>query len=81
MMTSPLVFKHAVELMDADDWLQTIERKFEIAHCEGRDKVLYASHNYRARRRTGGLLSLLLMRILNLSHGRSFVVAFVLIMF
>lgn len=30
--------------MDADDWLQTIESKLEIAHCEGRDRVLYAAH-------------------------------------
>jgi hypothetical protein len=44
MMTQPPVFKHVVEPMDVDDWLQTIESKLEIAHCEGRDKVLYASH-------------------------------------
>jgi hypothetical protein len=30
--------------MDADDWLQTIGDKLEIAHCEGHDKVLYAAH-------------------------------------
>jgi hypothetical protein len=44
MMTQPPIFKHAVEPMDADDWLQTIGDKLEIAHCEGHDKVLYAAH-------------------------------------
>jgi hypothetical protein len=44
MMTQPPIFKHAVEPMDADDWLQAIESKLEIAHCVGRDRVLYAAH-------------------------------------
>lgn len=43
-MTQPPIFRHAIEPMDADDWLQTIESKLEIAPCEGRDRVLYAAH-------------------------------------
>jgi len=43
MMTQPPIFKHAVEPMDADDWLQTIESKLEIAHCVGHDRVLYVA--------------------------------------
>jgi len=43
-MTQPPIFKHAVEPMDADDWLQTIESKLEIAHYVGHDRVLYVAH-------------------------------------
>ncbi|XP_066398383.1 uncharacterized protein [Miscanthus floridulus] len=35
--------------MDADDWLQTIESKLEIAHCVGHDRVLYAAHQLQGR--------------------------------
>jgi hypothetical protein len=30
--------------MEADDWLKTIEGKLQIAQCNGREKVLLASH-------------------------------------
>ncbi|WVZ59693.1 hypothetical protein U9M48_009803 [Paspalum notatum var. saurae] len=44
MFTKPPSFTHAVEPMEADDWLQTIESKLDIAHCEGHDRVLFAAH-------------------------------------
>lgn len=49
MMTQPPIFKHAVEPMDAEDWLQIIESKLEIAYCEGRDRVLYAAHQLQGK--------------------------------
>jgi hypothetical protein len=33
-----------VELMDADDWLKTVEKKLQIVQCNNREKVLLASH-------------------------------------
>jgi hypothetical protein len=30
--------------MDADDWLKTIEKKLQVAQCNNREKVLFASH-------------------------------------
>ena len=31
--THPLVFSKAEEPLEADDWLRTIEQKFELIHC------------------------------------------------
>jgi hypothetical protein len=33
-----------VELMDADDWLKSIEKKLQVVHCNNHKKVLLASH-------------------------------------
>jgi hypothetical protein len=33
-----------VELIDADDWLKSIEKKLQVVQCNNRDKVLLASH-------------------------------------
>jgi PHD/YefM family antitoxin component YafN of YafNO toxin-antitoxin module len=30
--------------MDADDWFKTIEKKLQVAQCNNREKVLFASH-------------------------------------
>lgn len=43
MLTQPLVLTYAVELMDADDWLDTIEIKIDIAKCDDFQKVLYTA--------------------------------------
>ncbi|XP_062213696.1 uncharacterized protein LOC133914655 [Phragmites australis] len=40
----PPTLSQAVEPMEADDWLKTIESKLQIARCIGREKVLFASH-------------------------------------
>jgi hypothetical protein len=42
--TKPLVFSYAVELMDADDWLKSVEKKLQVVQCNNREKVLLASH-------------------------------------
>ena len=39
----PPVFKHSTDPLQADDWLRAIERQLEIAQCDDREKVLYAS--------------------------------------
>jgi hypothetical protein len=37
-------FSQAVDPMEADDWLRTIEKKLEIARTEDADKVPFATH-------------------------------------
>jgi hypothetical protein len=37
-------FSHAVEPMDADDWLKSMEKKLQVVRCNNREKVLLASH-------------------------------------
>ena len=39
----PPVFKHSADPLQADDWLRAIERQLEIAQCDDKEKVLYAS--------------------------------------
>jgi hypothetical protein len=33
-----------VELMDADDWLKSVEKKLQVVQCNNRENVLLASH-------------------------------------
>jgi hypothetical protein len=33
-----------VELMDANDWLKSMEKKFQVVQCNNSEKVLLASH-------------------------------------
>ena len=42
--TKPPSFSQVVYPLEADDWLQTIERKLEIARTEEDDKVPSATH-------------------------------------
>jgi hypothetical protein len=42
--TKPPTFSHAVEPMDANDWLKSIEKKFQVVQCNNREKMLLASH-------------------------------------
>ena len=42
--TKPPNFGQAVDLIEADDWLRTMEKKLEIARCEDSDKVPFATH-------------------------------------
>jgi hypothetical protein len=39
----PPVFKHSADPLQADDWLRAVERQLEIAQCDDREKVLYAT--------------------------------------
>ena len=42
--TKPPSFNQAVDPMEADDWLRTMEKKLEIARCDESDKVPFATH-------------------------------------
>jgi hypothetical protein len=42
--TKPPTFSHAMEPMDADDWLKSIAKKLQVVLCNSREKVLLASH-------------------------------------
>jgi hypothetical protein len=42
--TKPPSFSHAVEPMDADDWLKSVEKELQVVQCNNREKVLLASH-------------------------------------
>jgi hypothetical protein len=42
--TKPSTFPHATETMDADDWLNYIEKKLQVEQCNNREKVLLAYH-------------------------------------
>jgi hypothetical protein len=37
-------FSHAVEPMNADNWLKFVEKKLQVVQCNNREKVLLASH-------------------------------------
>ena len=39
----PPVFKYSTNPLQARDWLRAIERQLEIAQCDDKEKVLYAS--------------------------------------
>jgi hypothetical protein len=41
MRGHPPVFAHSSDLMDAEDWLRTVERELHTAQCDDREKVLY----------------------------------------
>jgi hypothetical protein len=42
--TTPPTFSHAVELMDVDDWLKSVEKKLQVVQCNNHEKVLLASN-------------------------------------
>jgi hypothetical protein len=42
--TKPSTFSQAMEPMNADDWLKSIEKKLQVVQCSNREKVLLASH-------------------------------------
>jgi hypothetical protein len=42
--TKSPTFSHAMEPMDADDWLKSIEKKLQVVQCNNCEKVLVASH-------------------------------------
>jgi hypothetical protein len=42
--TNPPTFSRAMEPMDTDDWLKSIEKKLQVVLCNNREKVLLASH-------------------------------------
>jgi hypothetical protein len=42
--TKPPNFGQAVDPIEADDWLRTMEKKLEIARCDESDKVPFVTH-------------------------------------
>jgi hypothetical protein len=42
--TKPPTFSHAVEPMNADNWLKSIEKRLQTVQCNNHEKVLLASH-------------------------------------
>ena len=42
--TKPPIFKEAEELLQADEWLNTIEQKFRLLRVTEQMKAEYASH-------------------------------------
>jgi hypothetical protein len=42
--TKPPTFSHAMEPMDDDDWIKSVEKKLQVVQCNYREKVLLASH-------------------------------------
>jgi hypothetical protein len=42
--TKPSTFSYAMDPMDADDWLKSVEKKSQVVQCNNREKVLLASH-------------------------------------
>jgi hypothetical protein len=42
--TKPPTFSYAVEAIDADDWLKSVEKKLQVVQCNNHEKVLLASH-------------------------------------
>jgi hypothetical protein len=42
--TKPPTFSQAMEPMDADDWLKSVEKKLRVGQCSDREKVLLAAH-------------------------------------
>jgi hypothetical protein len=42
--TKPLTFSHAVEPMDAGDWLKSTQKKLQVVQCNNHEKVLLATH-------------------------------------
>src|SRR3954470_1630052 len=44
ILLNPPVFRCSSELLDADDWLRSLERKLETAHVAPSDRVLFATY-------------------------------------
>jgi hypothetical protein len=44
--TKPPTFSHSIELMYADNWLKTVEKKLQVVRCNNRERVLLASHQH-----------------------------------
>jgi hypothetical protein len=42
--TKPPIFSYAMEPMDADDWLKSVEKKLQVVQYNNREKELLASH-------------------------------------
>jgi hypothetical protein len=44
LRTHPTTFLQAMDPMEVEDWLKSIEKKLEITQCTNQEKVLFAAH-------------------------------------
>jgi hypothetical protein len=66
------VFTHAADPLEADDWLHNVEKQLNIAQCDDRQKVLFASRQLQEKLRTSGnRMSMVVPPMLPQSLGRS----------
>jgi polyhydroxyalkanoate synthesis regulator protein len=66
------VFTHAADPLEADDWLHAVEKQLNIAQCDDRQKVLFASRQLQEKLRTSGnRMSMVVPPMLPQSLGRS----------
>jgi hypothetical protein len=42
--TKPPIFSYAVEPMDTNDWLKSVEKKLQVVQCDNRERVLLVSY-------------------------------------
>jgi hypothetical protein len=42
--TKPPIFSYAMEPINVNDWLKSIEKKLQVVQCNNHEKVLLASH-------------------------------------
>jgi hypothetical protein len=47
LSTHTPLFSRAKDPLEADDWLRTIESKFDLLHCTEYQKTLYAAQQLR----------------------------------
>jgi hypothetical protein len=79
--TKPPTFSYAMDPMDADDWLKSVEKKLKVVLCNNYEMVFLASHQLQVLQPTGGMLMWRPMRNLRASTSRSSEPLSVLIMF
>jgi hypothetical protein len=79
--TNPPTFSHAVEPLNANDWLQSIEKKLQVVQCGNHEKVLVGSHQLSGLQPTSGMLMWKPMRNLRASTGQNSELLSVHIMF
>jgi hypothetical protein len=41
------MFSHAADPLQADDWLRSVERQLDVAHCDDRERVIFAARQLR----------------------------------
>jgi hypothetical protein len=68
----PPVFTHAVDPLEADDWLGAVKKQLNIAQCDDQQRCCSRLDNFREKLRTGGShMSMDIPLMPLLSPGRS----------
>jgi hypothetical protein len=66
--SKPQTFSYAMDSMDTDDWLKSVEKKLQVVQCNNLEKPLT---NFLVLQPTGGMLMWKPMRNLRASTSRS----------